>query len=231
MSGLFSELLDLSFISVLYRIVLTAFIGGFIGYERERHGRAAGLRTHLLVAIGSTLVTMVGLYCANLVEGVDATRIAAGVISGIGFLCAGTILIKNGDMVLGLTTAATVWVTSAIGIAIGFGFYDAAIVTAIIAIVSVEFLNKFEKSKNDSTRFYLEVNNSKKVNYVIDKLQQIDKIGKISYVGAPKSNINGNVGIYLMTNIKVTKNDGIKVKEMIDIISNIDNVDFVIREQ
>ena len=111
-------------VSVLLRIALAVIAGGVIGDERGRHGRAAGFRTHIYVCLGGALTSLCSLFVATVSGmGGDVFRISAQVISGIGFLGAGIILVRNNNTVAGLTTAAGMWVTATIGVA--FGFYPA----------------------------------------------------------------------------------------------------------
>jgi putative Mg2+ transporter-C (MgtC) family protein len=134
---------ELSSLEVVLRVVLAAALGGAIGLERELRDREAGLRTHLLVSVGAALFTMVSAYAwtdwqfSNR-EGLvfDPTRIAAQVVTGIGFLGAGAI-IRQGLSVKGLTTAATLWVVAAIGMASGVGYYEAALVTTALVLISL----------------------------------------------------------------------------------------------
>jgi putative Mg2+ transporter-C (MgtC) family protein len=125
------------------RLVLAAVLGGAVGVERELREREAGLRTHLLVAVGSALFTIVSAYGfhAFLSSGAsvvrtDPTRIAAQIVTGIGFLGAGAI-IRQGFSVRGLTTAATLWVVAAIGLAVGAGYYSGALITTAVVLVSL----------------------------------------------------------------------------------------------
>ncbi|HET7856804.1 MAG TPA: MgtC/SapB family protein [Gaiellaceae bacterium] len=134
---------DLSWAEVLLRVGLAAVLGGAIGAEREIREREAGLRTHMLVSVGSALFTLVSAYAwrdfqFSAASGItfDPTRIAAQVVSGIGFLGAGAI-IRQGLSVRGLTTAATLWVVAAIGMAAGAGYYSAATITTILVLVSL----------------------------------------------------------------------------------------------
>ncbi len=127
----------------LLRIAVAAGLGGAVGFERELREREAGLRTHLVVCVGSALFTLVSAYGFHdfLVNGgsvvrADPTRIAAQIVSGIGFLGAGAI-IRQGLSVRGLTTAATLWLVAAIGMACGAGYYDAAIIATGIALVTL----------------------------------------------------------------------------------------------
>lgn len=128
---------------ILLRLLLAALIGGIIGIEREASNRPAGLRTHILVSVGSALIMMISLY--GMPERADPSRIASNVVTGVGFLGAGTIL-RNGNTIQGLTTAASLWVCAGIGLAVGSGYYFGGIVTALIVLVSLVVLSKVEKN-------------------------------------------------------------------------------------
>jgi putative Mg2+ transporter-C (MgtC) family protein len=140
---LLADLPTLDWPEVLLRVALAAVLGGVLGLERELREREAGLRTHLLVAVGSALFTIVSAYGfhAFLTSGesvvrADPTRIAAQIVTGIGFLGAGAI-IRQGLSIRGLTTAATLWVVAAIGLAAGAGYYSAAVITTAVALVAL----------------------------------------------------------------------------------------------
>ena len=113
------------------RLVMAAAFGGIIGWEREKAHKPAGLRTHMLISIGSALFTIVSIHGFT---GGDTSRVAAGVVTGIGFLGAGAIL-HHGRSVEGLTTAASIWSVAAIGLAVGVGMYLLALLTAIIVFL------------------------------------------------------------------------------------------------
>ena len=122
---------------VLLRIFVAAALGGAIGLERELRERQAGLRTHLVVSVGSALFTLVSAYGFSSFDGkVDPTRIAAQIVSGIGFLGAGAI-IRQGLSVRGLTTAASLWLVAAIGMAAGAGYYSAAVIATAGALLTL----------------------------------------------------------------------------------------------
>jgi len=124
-------------------LLLIAFVlGGIIGLERERRDRPAGLRTHILVTVGAALVMMVSRLVAG--ESFDPGRIAAGVVTGIGFLGAGTI-IRYGAGVHGLTTAATIWTASAVGLTVGIGSYTAAAIATAIIFITLTALRRLER--------------------------------------------------------------------------------------
>lgn len=131
------------------RILAAMVIGGLIGLEREFGQHSAGFRTHILVCLGSALIMLLSIYgfSAFVYEPnvrTDPARLAAQVISGIGFLGAGTIL-RTGNSITGLTTAASLWVVAALGLAVGAGFYYGAALTAVLVLVCLFVLNKFEK--------------------------------------------------------------------------------------
>lgn len=128
---------------VLLRIFVAAALGGAIGLERELRERQAGLRTHLVVSVGSALFTLVSAYGFHSFDGkVDPTRIAAQIVSGIGFLGAGAI-IRQGLSVRGLTTAASLWLVAAIGMASGAGYWDGALIATLGALLTLGPLRVF----------------------------------------------------------------------------------------
>jgi putative Mg2+ transporter-C (MgtC) family protein len=134
-------------LTIIIRLCLAAVLGGLVGMERENKKRAAGFRTHILVSLGSALVMVTSEYIFYKYEGatnLDPARLGAQVISGIGFLGAGTI-IRQGGSVKGLTTAASLWAVSCIGLAAGSGFYEAAVIAAIIVFVTLILLGRFEQ--------------------------------------------------------------------------------------
>jgi putative Mg2+ transporter-C (MgtC) family protein len=135
---------------ILLHLMGAVAVGIIIGYERSYHGRAAGLRTYALVCVGSTLLTVVGGYphmwfggTVNTVAAADPTRVIQGVMTGIGFLGAGVIM-KEGFSIRGLSTAASIWVTAAIGVVIGLGFYGAAVAAAVLTIFLMSGVRSFE---------------------------------------------------------------------------------------
>jgi putative Mg2+ transporter-C (MgtC) family protein len=114
---------------MLLRLLLALALGSIIGWERERDGKEAGLRTHMLICVGAALFTIVSFY------GFSSPLIAAGVVTGVGFLGAGAIMKADGGSIKGLTTAASVWISAAIGLACGIGLYLVASFSTIIALI------------------------------------------------------------------------------------------------
>ena len=181
-----------------FRIFLALIVGGIIGMERGRQGRAAGMRTHILVCLGATLTSMTGMYAYEIL-GVanDPLRIAAQVISGIGFLGVGTILIKGRFQITGLTTAAGIWCAATIGIALGIGFYEGAIVTFLASVTAVTMMHRFEYNiTRRHTRFgmYVEITSTEKVRDTIDYLTENYRSTDVQ-VTPPRSGTVGYVGI------------------------------------
>lgn len=132
-------------IEIVIKLVVAAVLGGLVGFEREVHRKPAGMRTHSLVCIGSALFTIMSVS----VIGAEPSRIAAGIVTGIGFLGAGMIFMSQ-DKVRGLTTAAELWVLAAIGLAIGLGFYFASLVTTLIVIFILIPLKYVEKEAREA---------------------------------------------------------------------------------
>lgn len=139
------SLRQLDIISITIRVIMSLILGGILGIERERKNRPAGFRTYMLVCLGSTIVMMTNQYMYQITQSGDLGRLGAQVISGIGFLGAGTIII-NGKrtQVTGLTTAAGLWTAACIGLAIGIGFYEAAFISSIAVLLIMTLLQKID---------------------------------------------------------------------------------------
>ncbi len=144
-----SEAFALPWQTMLVRLLLAFVLGGMIGLERERRERPAGLRTHILVTVASALLMMTSGLVAG--QNFDPGRIAAGVVTGIGFLGAGTIIRYGGD-VRGLTTAATIWAASAVGLSIGIGWYPAAICATLVIVFTLTVMRGLEGVLGGGTR-------------------------------------------------------------------------------
>jgi putative Mg2+ transporter-C (MgtC) family protein len=146
----FSDAVDAEQITrILVRLLLAAVLGGILGYEREQQGKAAGIRTHMLVAMGAALFVLVPQQGGMQVD--DMSRVIQGVIAGIGFLGAGAIIKnKSEENVLGLTTAAGVWMTAAIGIACGLGREMTAVLSTVLALGVLALVPKLVERKDTS---------------------------------------------------------------------------------
>lgn len=183
--------------TVVFRTLLAVIVGALIGSERAKHGRAAGMRTHILVCLGAMLTSLTGIYAIEHLgnEG-DMLRLSAQVVSGVGFLGAGMIILKNKTEITGLTTAAGVWATSVIGIAIGCGFYVGVAAVTILYLAAIIIFAKFEAKKKNAEIIYIEINDMYKTNEVMDWLKEKNKKLRFTVV-APKSKMTGNIGILI----------------------------------
>lgn len=121
-------------LEIVLRLLLAAALGAVIGFQRERAKKAAGLRTHILISLGAALFTIVSLF--GFPGTADVSRVAAGVVTGIGFIGAGVVIHgTRGERVVGLTTAASIWITAAVGLAAGAGMYIVATVAAVLTLL------------------------------------------------------------------------------------------------
>ena len=197
--GFVEYMRSFNILTVTVRLALALIIGGIIGLERGKQGRAAGMRTHILVSIGATLTAMIGFFIRDSlgVTVSDPMRIAAQVISGIGFLGVGTILVKGRFQITGLTTAAGLWATAAIGLALGAGFYEGAIITFVFIVVTVTVLHRLEyRITKRYNRFgiYMEITSDTEVRCAIDALSSMYSVSDIQ-VTPSRSGKSENVGI------------------------------------
>lgn len=191
----FSYMGSFSAVTILLRLLLASVAGGVIGIERGRHGRAAGLRTHILVCLGGAMTSLCSLFVSQTMGLTgDIFRISASVVSGIGFLGAGIILVKNNTSVAGLTTAAGMWVTATIGVAFGYGFYEGAIITTVLCVVNAALLTRIERRRRHSLHFYIEINDIDKVQGFLDQIAQIFEKDMFIEATPAKSGISGHVG-------------------------------------
>lgn len=211
--------------SILARVLLATICGGIIGLEREKHGRAAGLRTHIIICVGSALTSLVGLYAVNVLgTGGDAFRISAQVVSGIGFLGVGMIMVRNRTVITGLTTAAGLWATAIIGIAVGYGFYLGALATTAICVASVVLFGIFESKGKSVTVFYIEVSATDKTTEVVKELKSSFDTDITVDVVAPKSTAADHVGLLL--HVKTARTSA----ETLSLIEKIENINFVVEQ-
>ncbi|MPL67918.1 hypothetical protein SDC9_13621 [bioreactor metagenome] len=167
---------------VAVRLVAAAVFAGIIGYERQARHKAAGLRTNILVGVGSCLIMVLSINIYHSVEGMtnaDPARLAAQVVSGIGFLGAGSIL-KEGPTIKGLTTAASLWVVSGVGLAAGAGYYLGAFMTTVLVFLTLTILSRMENRDNKAYLAHLVVTT-------------LDMPGQIGQISLAIGNIGGSI--------------------------------------
>lgn len=219
---------ELSVSTVLFRFFIAFLLSGIIGFERSRHGRPAGLRTHIIVCLGSTMTALIGQYtCLVLGFTSDPMRVSAQVISGIGFLGAGTILIRGRNHVTGLTTAAGLWTTACIGIATGLGFYSGAVICAVIFFLAAGALTRVEtigKNGKNIIRVYLECDDASVTNAVLDILTGPDYGLYAVEITPPRTGIANHLGIEAI--MPIPKNSD--RKELVDSLAQNDHILFAV---
>ncbi len=224
------DLRGLNEIAITLRFVCAVMCGGLIGLEREHKHRPAGFRTHILVCVGSALTTMTGQYLLTLSSinpdhfVSDPARLGAQVIAGIGFIGAGTIVVTKRRQVKGLTTAAGLWVSAIVGLAIGVGYYEAALYATFLMLMVEIFLSKldwFLISNVKNINVYVEYTEAENLTVVLHKLKEEDV--KILDVEITKNKLETEeVHISAVLMLKLTKKtDNNRVLET---ISGIDGV-------
>ena len=208
---------------VLVRTLAAVLIGTLIGSERARHGRAAGMRTHILVCLGSCMTSMTSVFVAQATDmGGDVFRIPAQVVSSIGFLGAGMIILKNNNVITGLTTAAGVWATATIGVALGYGFYVGAGIVTLAFLCTIVLFARFERKRKSAEVIYVEIDDLYCVNAVLDRLHALTPEPFSYQVFAPKSEKRGHVGM----NIVFERHVELSLAEL----CNMENIAYAVEE-
>lgn len=179
MLHILDPLRELTLLSILLRFLVAALCGGLVGVERGRKRHAAGLRTHAVVCVGAACVMMVNQYITLIFQlSGDPARMGAQVISGIGFLGAGTIIItgrQQGQRVKGLTTAAGLWASACMGLAVGIGFYEGAVIMFLLLMLVIAALNQLDETyvkSPASVHLYLELQSELPLSAVLEPLRE-----------------------------------------------------------
>lgn len=200
-------------VSCVFRLVLSLLIGFLIGLGRTRKGSPIGIKTHALVCIGSALVMLTSEYCVRKFGTGDVARMPAQVISGIGFLGAGTILVTGKNQIKGLTSAAGIWFCACVGLAIGVGFYPAACLAAFLEVFVLKIFSKgkFQQSEKNIYEIYLEYDESFLLGQMITNIKRSG--GEILAVDNSKfkafENTESNIR-YAVIVIKIIKTETIE---------------------
>ena len=168
---------EITYESIVVRILSAIIVGGLIGLERGMKNRPAGLRTYMLVCIGSCLIMLTNQYIYQYTGAGDPMRLGAQVVSGIGFLGAGTIVVTKHNQIKGLTTAAGLWASAGVGLALGIGFYEAALTATIGIYTILTILQRWEHRVHKKIRvleIYVELLNSVPLSELVQKLRDLD---------------------------------------------------------
>ena len=209
MANILYYLREVNTASIIIRLTLAVIFSGIIGLERGRKKRPAGLRTHILVCVGSTVVMITSQYMTDILGNTgDMARLGAQVISGIGFLGAGTIIIDGKNKVKGLTTAAGLWSCACMGLAIGIGFYEGAIITCIFLFGVMTGLHKLDLYLQGNSKvidIYAEFDN---ISAITDFISNIKGTGaRVSDIEMKKSKESGG-GIGVIMTLKLLEKCG-----------------------
>ena len=168
---------EVTYLAVALRILVSVFIGGMIGLEREMKNRAAGLRTYILVCVGACMIMLTNQYIFQTFGIGDPVRMGAQVVSGIGFLGAGTIIVTQRSQIKGLTTAAGLWATAGLGLAVGIGFYEAALAGAFAILMVITLMQHMDDSmRKRSSRLdlFLEIDREYSLGDFLRQLKALD---------------------------------------------------------
>ncbi len=220
------ELREITYLSIALRIVAAFLMGGILGWERERRSRAAGLRTYMLVCVGACIIMLTNQYIYQVFKTGDPVRMGAQVVSGIGFLGAGTIVVTKRNQIKGLTTAAGLWAAAAVGLALGIGFYEGAVVGGLLILLTltaVHSLDSLIRKNAQRVELYAEVDNKINVGQLARSIRALGVV--ISSIQlddeyAPSAGIRALV-------ITMRKNKKLKREELLNDIQDIEGVIYI----
>lgn len=221
---------DVNLVSVTFRLFLAVLFGGAIGLERGTTRHPAGFRTHILVCVGATLAMLTNQFIYESMTNIaDPSRMGAQVITGVGFLGVGTIMVTGGGQkIKGLTTAAGLWASACIGLSLGIGFYSGALIAGILVLAALTILKRFEGYFYDLSRvmdLYVELES-------LPALKEYQKFVKSQDIQIQSSHLNktgtfGNGGIGFHMSIKIPK--GMKRAYAVELLSNHEGI-YIIEE-
>ncbi len=217
------EFVNLTELSIVLRLLLAVISGGILGFERTRKMRAAGLRTYMLVCVGASMAMMAGQYLFSISGTGDPSRIAAQVVSGIGFIGAGTIMMTGYHRVKGLTTAAGLWLCGCMGIAIGCGFYFGAIMMLCITLLAIVAGDRFQTyylSRSNKMRLYIMFDSP-------DSLKEFLIAMKNGDITVSDFDFIGNMGNGVSASFMLKIGPGYKHQQVLDRIYSMPGVAFV----
>ncbi len=171
------EIREITYATIAIRIITAFILGGIIGLERGMKNRPAGLRTYMLVCVGACMIMLTNQYIYQVFGTGDPVRMGAQVVSGIGFLGAGTIIVTNRNQIRGLTTAAGLWAAAAVGLALGIGFYEAAFLGGFIIFVILTVIHNWDRHIHRNSRrieIYLELSKDVPLGVLTRSLREMD---------------------------------------------------------
>lgn len=191
---------EVNMISTALRLILAVIIGGIIGLERGANRHPAGFRTHILVCVGATLAMLTNEYICQIYGTGDPARLGAQVITGVGFLGVGTILITGRHKIKGLTTAAGLWASACLGLALGIGFYSGALIAAVVIFISLALLPKIENHFYQNSKaidLYIEIDSIEHFRHFIREIRSIDAAFYETHLSPDSPVTPGGIAFYL----------------------------------
>ena len=200
-----TALREITYLSIALRLAIAVLCGGALGLERGMKNRPAGMRTYMLVCVGSCLIMLTNQYLFQVTQSGDPMRLGAQVVSGIGFLGAGTIVVTRHNQIKGLTTAAGLWSSAGVGLALGVGFYEAALIAGLAIFVVMTLLQRWDDNLHSKTRaveIYVELAKETTLGTFIQGVRELELT--ISNVQIQRSSAEEN-GCELMATLKSKK--------------------------
>ena len=217
------ELREITYLAIALRILAAVVLGGLMGWERGLKNRAAGLRTYMLVCVGSCLVMLTNQFIYQVYGTGDPVRMGAQVVSGIGFLGAGTIIVTRRHQIKGLTTAAGLWASAGVGLALGIGFYEAAAIGVAAVLIIMTLMQKMDKKmhrKAKSLDVYFELSNQASLGELLRQIraQGIEISDVQKELGA---DVESNVRAYTAT---IEMKSRVLQTEILEILTSVNGV-------
>lgn len=217
---------EINMISITARLLLAILCGGILGIERGRKKHPAGFRTYMLVCMGSTLVMITNQYMTQMYPQIDPARMGAQVISGIGFLGAGTIIVTGRNKVRGLTTAAGLWAVACVGLAIGVGFYSGAVIGCILTFIIIAALQNIDDKVMSTAKIvnlYVELSNLSVLAGFLKYVKENELKVSDMEINHDKSNSDDRIGI-LVTMRSLVKRTHV---EILEVLSRAEGVTYI----
>ena len=214
--------------SILIRLFLTILISGSIGLERSSRRQAAGLRTYLLVGLGSSMIMITNQFLLESFNNGDPARLGAGILSGIGFLGAGTIMFTSKSQVKGLTTAAGLWATACMGLCIGCGFYTISILVFVIIITVLRFLPRIEKTFTSKKGYFeIHIEFEERANLKTFVALVREKGFRIIAVEHNPAYSNSGLSVYTMVLVDIDSKNSFGRKDLLELARTLPYVEYV----
>ena len=214
---------EITYESIVVRIMAAIIVGGLIGLERGMKNRPAGLRTYMLVCVGACLIMLTNQYIYQFTGAGDPMRLGAQVVSGIGFLGAGTIVVTRPNQIKGLTTAAGLWASAGVGLALGIGFYEAALTASVGIYIILSILQRWEHRVHKKVRLldvYIEITNTMPLNKFAHALRAMNlQIEGIQL--EPDSTVGNETRAFVVTLKSPKREDHLKLLEEIKLVPGI----------